>query len=304
MSPRGPIIRYLDHDQTLHFFTGITNPRDRALFATIYQYGLRVSEAVLLKLDDLDLARNRLLIRRVKNGIGGERPLFNTTVRLLEDYLKVRLPTGDALDTAWRNLEKLRKPEAFPAWLRRIVVWQCFYYRRANRQATVPVETLADDLVDERDIAAWVEQDDLNRRIRGLIAALPKNAREILVLHYMNEYSHEEIACFLDLSAGAVRKRLHDAHKRLKAPLGKLLEHTVRHHMPSRHERPGGLPMRKKKEQKIGATAYPKRTPEDIIAGMIKPAWCEHDEQGRIVWDLFCAAIRNDVDALRRHPSL
>ena len=99
MSPRGPILRYLDYNQTLRFFAGITDPRDRALFATTYHYGLRVSEAALLKLDDIDLTRNRILIRRVKNGIGGERPLFTTTARLFVEYLTVRLPTGDALFT-------------------------------------------------------------------------------------------------------------------------------------------------------------------------------------------------------------
>ena len=46
---------------------------------------------------------------------------------------------------------------------------------------------------------------------------------------------------------------------------------------------------------------YPQRTAEEIIAGMIKPASCEHTEAGRITWEMFCAAIRNDVETLKRH---
>ena len=92
-------MKYLDCEQTQRFFDGITDRRDRALFATIYQHGLRVSEASLLQLTDIDLERDRILIRRVKNGIGGERPLLNETARLLTVYLKYRLPTGTALFT-------------------------------------------------------------------------------------------------------------------------------------------------------------------------------------------------------------
>ena len=92
-------MKYLDCEQTRRFFDVITSRRDRALFATIYQYGLRVSEASLLQLTDVDLENGRILIRRVKHGIGGERPLFNETARLLTVYLKFRLPNGTGLFT-------------------------------------------------------------------------------------------------------------------------------------------------------------------------------------------------------------
>ena len=49
------------------------------------------------------------------------------------------------------------------------------------------------------------------------------------------------------------------------------------------------------------AQTYPKRMPEEVIAAMIKPAWCEKTEQGRQAWDMFRAAISNDTDTLKRH---
>jgi integrase len=42
---------YLRQDQVRAFFSVIRSPRDRVLFATIYLYGLRVSEACLLQRD-------------------------------------------------------------------------------------------------------------------------------------------------------------------------------------------------------------------------------------------------------------
>ncbi len=119
MSPHGPVIRYLTYDQTAWFFSVITDPRDRALFALIYQYGLRVSEAALLRREEVDFVRNRIVIRRVKHGLGGERPLFNATARLLEAYLPFRRPTGDGLFTGRQgNLSRKRMQQLFKQYAR------------------------------------------------------------------------------------------------------------------------------------------------------------------------------------------
>jgi site-specific recombinase XerD len=102
-------IKYFNQAQTAHFFSVITDPRDRALFATIYHYGLRVSEATLLQVEDVDLARGRIVIRRLKSGHGGEKPLFSDTAHLLKAYLDVRLPTGSALFTGRQGTLKRQR---------------------------------------------------------------------------------------------------------------------------------------------------------------------------------------------------
>jgi len=66
---------YLTQRQVRQFFAVITSPRDRALFTTIYLYGLRVSEACCLDRGDLDLDRSKIRILRAKNGIPGEKPI-------------------------------------------------------------------------------------------------------------------------------------------------------------------------------------------------------------------------------------
>jgi len=69
------------------FFAVIKGRRNQLLFSIIYLYGLRVSETALLSVADVDLDRQRILIRRVKNGAWSERPLFNGILSLLEVYL-------------------------------------------------------------------------------------------------------------------------------------------------------------------------------------------------------------------------
>ncbi len=98
----------------------IKDPRDKALFGLIYLYGLRVSEAVLLKHEDVDFEKGRILIRRTKAGIGGERPLFKSAQRLLKRYLKARHDTSDGLFTTRQgNISRQRVQQLFKAYARK-----------------------------------------------------------------------------------------------------------------------------------------------------------------------------------------
>lgn len=99
MSVRTFRIKYLNHEQTERFFATIHEPRDRALFAVVYHHGLRVREATLLKLSDVDITRQRICITRVKNGYGGEWPLLDCTTASIQKYLPNRVNKGDALFT-------------------------------------------------------------------------------------------------------------------------------------------------------------------------------------------------------------
>lgn len=87
----------------------IYNKRDKALFAVIYQYGLRVTEATLLNLTDVDFARNKILIKRLKGGVSGEKPLWKDTKRRLKAYLDVRIPNSEALFTGKQGKLKPRR---------------------------------------------------------------------------------------------------------------------------------------------------------------------------------------------------
>ncbi len=69
------LLKHLTQDELHRFFSALDSPRDRALFAVVYHVGLRVDEATALTIEDLDLKNHRLLIRRLRNGLGAEKPL-------------------------------------------------------------------------------------------------------------------------------------------------------------------------------------------------------------------------------------
>ena len=121
-------IKYLHPTEIERLISVITDPRDLALFAIIYYYGLRVSEATLLTVDDVNFAHETIFIRRVKNGICGEYSLFLRPKRYLECYLPQRQPfsnqlfTGRQGDLSPRRIQQLFRMYADQVGLERYTV--------------------------------------------------------------------------------------------------------------------------------------------------------------------------------------
>lgn len=113
-------IKYLRQDEVQQLFTVINKTRDRALFAAIYHYALRVTEATMLNLADVDFEHGSLFIRRLKRGRGGEFPLLSNTAKLLKRYLPFRLPTdSQALFTSRQGrLSRRQIQRLFKRYLR------------------------------------------------------------------------------------------------------------------------------------------------------------------------------------------
>lgn len=64
--------------------------RDSLLLLMMYRHGLRVGEAISMRLVDLNLEQSSLWVKRLKNGLSVEQPIAGDELRAIKRYLKTR----------------------------------------------------------------------------------------------------------------------------------------------------------------------------------------------------------------------
>jgi RNA polymerase sigma-70 factor (ECF subfamily) len=124
----------------------------------------------------------------------------------------------EAMLRALRYFHAFRGEAARP-WLLRIVrnTWIDFGMR--NKMEKLPLEVLENRPADGPDPEQSALARDQRRQIAAALAALPAEAREVLVLREIEDLSYKHIAVVLDLPIGTVMSRLARAREKLAVEL-------------------------------------------------------------------------------------
>ena len=141
--------------------------------------------------------------------------MFAVAQRILRDFDRAEDAVQQALVIAWKELRTLRDHERFEAWLRRILVRECYLDARRARRIESVVRLLPTDAMEKDDMIGFAMRDELEHAFKRL----PVDQRAILVLHHYLGLTPSEIADSLGVPAGTARSRLHYAHSAMRAAL-------------------------------------------------------------------------------------
>lgn len=123
----------------------------------------------------------------------------------------------------YQTIDKLDEPAAFLKWSRQIAYHKCTAYNRKTR------DIIVDENEDGLSIFDTIEEDrtefipdealdkaDLKQTIHDMLAALPMEQRNAIMLRYFDEISVKEIAEIQGVSEGTVKSRLNYGRKALQ----------------------------------------------------------------------------------------
>jgi len=177
-----------------------------------------------------DLDAYDQLVRRYQNmAVGYARSI-------LGDFDLAEDAAQEAFIQAHRDLGALREPAKFGGWLRTIVFKYCDRIIR-SRPVAMPLDTAAHHPSTAASPFEAVAQNQTRELIRQIIQSLPENERVATVLYYIGDYSHKDIAAFLDVTANTVKTRLFTARNRLRERMMDMVETNLTEQAPSRNDR-------------------------------------------------------------------
>jgi RNA polymerase sigma-70 factor (ECF subfamily) len=132
--------------------------------------------------------------------------------RYLSSLLEDPLDAEDAVQLTFlqvcRKLPSLRDTSLFRPWIFRIAAR--IAYRIRNRRHRRSRPTVTDHMDELPDTTSAVDLDDfeVKERLPELLEALTPKCREVVVLHYLEEFTVPEVATILEIPVGTAKSRL------------------------------------------------------------------------------------------------
>ena len=127
---------------------------------------------------------------------------------ILRDADRAEDAVQDALVAAWQGLRALRDPDAWDAWLRRLLVRTCYRFAKQDRRRTEVELNVSPDPVragTTNDSATVADRE----WILDELARIDVEKRAVIVLHYYLDLPLREVAEILDVPSGTAASRLH-----------------------------------------------------------------------------------------------
>jgi len=141
-----------------------------------------------------------------------QKALFNTAIRMVNDYDDAKDITQTAFIKAFEKLDSFKPEYKFFSWLYRILVNESLNFIGKQRQH-MPLEQ---DIISTADTPEEkFNRDQVSRTIDEAIGALPVDYRMAIVFRHFADLSYQELSYVLNLPVKTVKSRLYTARQKL-----------------------------------------------------------------------------------------
>lgn len=198
-----------------------------------------IVEGLLRQVLAMDAEQLKSLVSRAQNG---DLDAYAQLVRrfqdmaygygyaVLGDFHLAEDAAQEAFIQAYRDLGSLTNPAAFGGWFRRIVFKHCNRITRRKQVRTTPLNAAVSTSANGLTPPEEMDKRQMQETVLAAIRALPEKQRTTTTLFYINGYSQNDIAEFLEVPVTTVKKRLHDARTRLKERMIDMVEDEFKKH--------------------------------------------------------------------------
>jgi RNA polymerase sigma-70 factor (ECF subfamily) len=149
-------------------------------------------------------------------------PLYVYVFELVHDEQTSLDIVQESFINAARHIRSLHDDEKFGSWLFGIAHQKCIQrWRKQSRDDALRDELAAAPAEFEDDPAELLIRTEQEAEFMELLNQLPLPQRSVLLLHFVEDFSLEEIASITEAQLGTVKSRLHYAKKALRRLLEK-----------------------------------------------------------------------------------
>lgn len=137
---------------------------------------------------------------------------------LLEEKADVDDVVQEIYIQVYRSLGQFETNRSFQPWLMGVVMRQIRAYRR-KRWMKLRIASRAESLKHHTayDFSEEIVDKVVTHVLLRAIQQLSFKLKQVIVLHYLHEYSQEEISNILDIPLGTVKSRIHAALQKLRS---------------------------------------------------------------------------------------
>ena len=148
---------------------------------------------------------------------------YNYSMHYLRDAYLAQDAVQETYISALKNINNIKDPSLFVAWLNQICFHVCYDLSRKNHPDSISSELLElvlDERSDHNPDEHYENKEEIDS-VKKAVESLPFLEQQVIVMRFYNEMKLEDIAAALNCSRSSVKRYINSGKKALSKMLGR-----------------------------------------------------------------------------------